>query len=83
MEKNVGNTDRVLRLLLAAGAVAGSGVLGFSGAWGIVLLVVAGVLVVTGTTGFCPAYSLFKVDTLHHDEVGTPHLGPFHAHRMA
>jgi hypothetical protein len=83
MEKTVGNTDRFLRVLLAAGAVAGSGVLGFTSAWGIVLLVVAGVLVLTGVSGFCPAYSLFGVDTLHHDEAGRRLFGPFYTHRLA
>lgn len=83
MDKTVGKTDRILRLIAAVGAGAGAGVLGLSGAWGIVLLVVAGVLVLTGVSGFCPAYSLFGVDTLKHDEATTRHFGPFYVHRLA
>lgn len=67
MQKTVGKTDRALRVLLAAGAVAGSGVLGFSTAWGIVLLVVAAILAMTALSGYCPIYSLLGINT-----TGTP-----------
>jgi ribosomal protein L40E len=63
MRKTVGTTDRVVRLVLAAGAVAGSGLVGFASGWGIVLLVVAGVMVVTAATGYCPAYSILGIET--------------------
>lgn len=63
MKKNMGKTDRALRVLVAAGAVAGSGVLGFSTAGGIVLLVVAAVMVVTAASGYCPLYSVFGLTT--------------------
>lgn len=82
MDRTVGNPDRVVRLLVGAGAFAVSGVLGFSGAGGIVLLVVAAVLLLTAATGFCPAYSLLGVDTLRHDGTGGRHFGPFHQHRL-
>lgn len=76
MQRNVGMFDRALRVVLAAGSVAGSGVVGFSTAWGIVLLVVAAILGVTGISGFCPAYTLLGMDTLRHDKgeggTGTP-----------
>jgi len=79
MKKTVGTTDRVLRVVVAAGAVAGSGVLGFSTAWGIVLLAVAAIMVVTAASGYCPIYSILgihttcavKQDTARHD---APHL---------
>jgi len=63
MQKTVGTTDRVVRLVLAAGAVAGSGVIGFGSGWGIVLLVVAGVLVVTAWSAYCPLYSVLGINT--------------------
>lgn len=63
MKKTVGTTDRVLRILVAAGAVAGSGVLGFSTGWGIVLLVVAAIMVVTAASSYCPLYSLLGIHT--------------------
>lgn len=70
MKKTEGKTDRAIRGVLAVGAVIGAGVLGFSTGWGVVLLVVAGVLVVTASTGYCPAYSLLHIDTLPADRTG-------------
>jgi len=64
MKKNVGNVDRMVRVLLAAAAIAGSGVLGFSTGWGVLLLVVAAILLLTGTSAFCPAYTVLHIDTL-------------------
>lgn len=63
MQKNMGRTDRSLRALIAVGAVAGSGVLGFSTAWGIVLLVVAAVMAMTAASGYCPIYHLVGIKT--------------------
>lgn len=63
MKKNMGNTDRIIRLLLAA-VVA---VLYFtniiSGTLGIVLLVLAGVFVLTSLISFCPLYTLVGLNT--------------------
>ena len=63
MRKNIGTADRALRVVAAAGAVAGSGVLGISTAWGIVLLAVAAVMVATALSGYCPIYSVLHVET--------------------
>jgi hypothetical protein len=63
MKKNMGTADRALRMVVAAGAVAGSGVLGFTTAWGIVLLAVAAVMVVTSASGYCPIYSVLRIQT--------------------
>lgn len=63
MEKTVGSVDRALRIALAAGAVLGSWTLGFSSGWGIVLLAVAAVMALTGTTAYCPLYSILGVST--------------------
>ena len=63
MKKNMGNADRIIRLLLAV-AVA---VLYFTnvitGTLGIVLLVVAGVFVLTSLISFCPLYTLIGLNT--------------------
>ena len=63
MKKNVGNTDRIVRFVLAAVFV----VLYFTGfvssTLGIVLLVLAGVFAVTAAINFCPIWFLFKVST--------------------
>lgn len=63
MKKNMGNADRIIRLLIAA-VVA---VLYFTniitGTVGIVLLVLAGVFVLTSLVGFCPIYALLGINT--------------------
>ena len=59
----MGSFDRIIRILLAAGFAY----LYFSGAvtgvFGIVLLVLGGVFVLTGLVGSCPLYSLFGLKT--------------------
>jgi K+-transporting ATPase A subunit len=63
MKTNMGATDRILRVLIAI-AIAVlylTGVL--SGTLGIVLLVLAGVFVVTSAVGTCPLYTLVRIDT--------------------
>ncbi len=63
MKKNMGTTDKVIRLIIAVILA----VLSFSevvtGTPGIVLLVVAGVLAITTLTGFCGLYTLFGINT--------------------
>jgi Protein of unknown function (DUF2892) len=64
MKKNIGTIDKVVRILIAV-AVA---VLYFthiiSGTLGIVLLILAGVLVLTSLVGICPIYLPFGLSTL-------------------
>jgi K+-transporting ATPase A subunit len=56
MKKNIGNVDRVIRILLAL-LVAGLYYQGtISGITGIILLIVAAVLVATVFIGTCPIY---------------------------
>ena len=63
MKKNMGIVDRIIRLIIAA-AIA---VLFFtdviSGTWGIVLLVVAGIFLLTSLIGLCPLYLIFGAST--------------------
>ncbi len=63
MKKNMGSTDRIIRVLLAA-VVAflyfGNVV---SGTIGIVLLVLAAVFLLTSMVSFCPLYTLVGVNT--------------------
>lgn len=59
----MGNADRIIRILIAA-VLAGlyfGGVV--SGTLGIVLLVVAGVFLLTSFVGFCPLYTLVGLNT--------------------
>lgn len=63
MKKNIGNADRIIRFILAA-VIA---VLYFTniitGTLGIVLLVLAGVFVITSLVSFCPLYALVGLNT--------------------
>lgn len=68
MERNVGETDRFVRIAL--GAVAGlaslgilGGVIAASGGLALVLGLVAIVLLATGAAGTCGAYSALGVTT--------------------
>lgn len=63
MKKNMGNTDRIIRLSVA-GILA---LLWFqnmvTGTWGIVMLAFAAVFALTGIVGFCPLYTLFGINS--------------------
>ncbi|MCX2740931.1 YgaP family membrane protein [Pontibacter anaerobius] len=63
MKKNMGNTDRIIRLILAVlvAVLYFTGTL--TGTVGILLLVFAGVFVLTSLVGFCPLYTLIGIDT--------------------
>ncbi len=58
MTKNMGAADKGIRLLLAAIFVGLFMTKTVTGALGIVLLVVAGVFVLTSLVSFCPLYTL-------------------------
>ncbi len=63
MKKNMGNTDRIVRILIAI-IIAGlffSGTL--TGLVGTILLVLAGVFVATSLVSFCPLYAIFGLNT--------------------
>lgn len=61
MGKNVGNPDRIVRLVIAVLAVVGA--LNTAGALSIVLWLVAAIMAVTAVVGFCPLYRLFGMST--------------------
>ena len=63
MKKNMGTTDRVIRFIIAAviGVLYYTGTI--SGTLGIVLLVLAGVFLLTSFISFCPLYAPFGLST--------------------
>ena len=63
MKKNMGTTDRVIRFIIAAviGVLYYTGTI--SGTLGMVLLVLAGVFVLTSFVSFCPLYAPFGIST--------------------
>lgn len=59
----MGVVDKTVRIIIAA-IVAGLYYAGtISGTFGIVLLVLAGVFVLTSLVSFCPLYTLFGIST--------------------
>jgi hypothetical protein len=63
LKTNIGNADRIIRLLIVV-------VIAFlylfkiiEGTSANVLLALAGIFLVTGLIGFCPAYSAFGIKT--------------------
>ncbi len=63
MKKNMGTADKGIRLLLAAIFIGLFVSKLVTGALGIVLLVVAGVFVLTSVVSFCPLYTIAGVKT--------------------
>lgn len=63
MKKNIGFTDKSIRITVALVIVLLFFMNVIIGGLGIALLVVAGVLVATSLINFCPLYSLLGVNT--------------------
>jgi hypothetical protein len=63
MKKNMGAIDRVLRLLIAVVFVVLYLTDVVTGTWGIVMLIVALIFVVTSFISFCPLYLPFGIST--------------------
>lgn len=63
MKRNMSNTDRIVRVLIAAlfAYLYYGGLV--TGGLGIVLLVLAGVFTLTAVVAFCPLYAPFKFST--------------------
>jgi len=63
MKKNMGTTDRIVRLIFAA-ALLGLYFTGMvSGTLGIVFVIIAAVFTLTSLVSFCPLYTLFGMNT--------------------
>jgi hypothetical protein len=60
MTKNVGNIDRILRVVVGLALLASLAVLEGSARW---LGLIGVVLLVTGVFSFCPAYRLINLNT--------------------
>lgn len=63
MKKNMGNTDRTIRSLIAAVIAILFFTNTISGTLGIVLLVLAGVFLLTSFVSFCPLYMPLGLNT--------------------
>lgn len=63
MKTNMGNTDRIIRVLLAivASALYFTGTV--TGTWGTVLLVLGAVFMAVAAIGFCPLYAILGINS--------------------
>lgn len=63
MKKNMGTIDCIIRILLAAvfAYLYFGGII--TGTWGLVLVILGGVFVLTNLVSFCPLYVPFGIST--------------------
>ncbi|MBO9205254.1 MULTISPECIES: YgaP family membrane protein [Niastella] len=63
MKKNMGTTDRIIRILLTAvfAYLYFAGIV--TGTVGLILVILGGVFVLTSLVSFCPLYTLFGLNT--------------------
>lgn len=63
MQKNMGTTDKTLRLIVAVIAVALASTGTITGTFAIIAYAVAAVFVLTSFVSFCPLYRVFGLRT--------------------
>ena len=63
MKKNMGNADRTIRIVAAIGFAVLYFTGTVTGTWGIVLLVLGGIFLLTSFVSFCPLYAMIGMDT--------------------
>jgi len=72
MKKNMGNPDRIIRVLIAAVIAVLYFTNVISGTLGLALLILGGVFLATSLIGFCPLYSIFGMSTCPVKKPGSP-----------
>ncbi|MEJ7821168.1 MAG: DUF2892 domain-containing protein [Chitinophagaceae bacterium] len=63
MKQNMGSPDRIIRTILAIVFVVLYFTGTVTGTWGIVLLVLAGIYILTSLAGICPLYAIVGMNT--------------------
>lgn len=63
MKTNEGSLDRIIRVLVGVLLIVLFLIHTFSATLGIILLIVGGVLLLTGLVGTCPIYSIFGISS--------------------
>ena len=63
MKKNMGTIDKVIRILVAVVVVVLYFTNVISGTLGIILLILAGIFILTSLISFCPLYIPFGLST--------------------
>nr|MBC7612385.1 DUF2892 domain-containing protein [Pseudopedobacter sp.] len=68
MKKNMGTIDKVLRILVAIIIASLYFANIISGAFAIILLIFAGIFIITSFMSFCPLYYPFGITTRKNEE---------------
>lgn len=63
MKKNLGNTDKIIRILLAVVLAILYFTNTVTGTLGIVLVVIGAILLLTSLVNFCPLYAILGINT--------------------
>lgn len=63
MKKNMGKTDRIIRVLLAAVFAVLYFTNTVTGTFGLILLILGGIFLLTSVVSFCPLYTLIGLNT--------------------
>lgn len=63
MKTNMGTTDRILRIVFALAIIGAYAAHVISGTLAILLLVFAGIFIITSFISFCPLYTIFGIST--------------------
>jgi hypothetical protein len=63
MKKNVGNADKMIRILIAAVAALLFFTNVVTGTAGLILLAAGGILFVTSLISFCPLYAMLGINS--------------------
>jgi hypothetical protein len=63
MKKNVGNADKMIRILIAAVAALLFFTNVVTGTAGLILLAAGGILLVTSLISFCPLYAMLGINS--------------------
>ena len=67
MTRNMGSWDRGLRTFVVAPvAIVVAFIVGAGSVGGIILLAVAGIMLASGATAFCPTYTVLGISTYPH-----------------
>lgn len=73
MNKNMGNLDKTIRLVVAVVVIVLCLTRLVTGTLADILLIVAAVLIVTSLVGFCPLYVAFRINTAKKKQKGKTH----------
>jgi len=68
MKNNMSSIDRLVRGVVGVVVVLLYFMDVVGGTWGVVLLILAAILILTSFVGFCPLYTIFGINTRSDDE---------------